>query len=49
VLTPFPKWVPRETRSAAEKLSPDEARTLLGHWAVRRRRTRSAAARRPPG
>jgi hypothetical protein len=49
VLTPFPKWVPREIRSAAEKLSLDEARALLGPWAVRRRRTRSAAPRRPPG
>jgi len=32
VLTPFPKWVPRKIRSAAEKLSQGEARALLGPW-----------------
>jgi hypothetical protein len=48
VLTPFPKWVTPAVKAAAEKLSPDEARALLGPWTVRRR-TGSAAARRPPG
>ena len=48
VETPFPKWVPKEIRSAAEKLSEDEARALLGPWATRRRSSRFAAAPRRP-
>ena len=46
VLTPFPEWVPPETRLAAEKLSQDEARALLGAWTAQRRSSRPAAARR---
>jgi hypothetical protein len=33
VLTPFPKWVPAETKAAAGKLSEAEARQQLGPWA----------------
>jgi hypothetical protein len=47
VLTPFPDWVPEEIGAAAKKLSPDEARALLGPWAAQRRSRRPAAGRRP--
>ena len=33
VVTPFPKWVPAETKAAARKLSEAEARAQLGPWA----------------
>jgi hypothetical protein len=33
VLTAFPKWVPREVKAAALKLSEDDARAQLGPWA----------------
>lgn len=33
VVTPFPKWVPAETKPAARKLSEAEARAQLGPWA----------------
>ena len=33
VLTPFPKWVPVETKAAAKKLSEADARQQLGPWA----------------
>ena len=32
VRTPFPKWVPSETRLEAEALSESDARTKLGGW-----------------
>src|SRR5262249_30820722 len=34
ISTPFPKWVPREVRDQARKLSLEEARSQLGPWAV---------------
>jgi hypothetical protein len=46
VLTPFPKWVPREIMAAAQRLSVPEASSQLGAWAsapkpgARRRRPR---------
>ena len=33
VLTPFPKWVPGEVKTAALKLSDSKARAQLGPWA----------------
>lgn len=33
VVTPFPKWVPAEMKSAARELSEAEARAQLGPWA----------------
>ncbi len=33
VLTAFPKWVPREVKTAALKLSEADARAQLGPWA----------------
>jgi hypothetical protein len=32
VATPFPRWVPAETREAAVALSVEQARKLLGNW-----------------
>ena len=32
VTTTFPKWVTKDVRSAAKKLSETEARTLIGDW-----------------
>src|SRR5712671_1848270 len=34
VLTPFPKWVPREIAAEASRLSASDAREQLGAWAA---------------
>jgi hypothetical protein len=39
VLTPFPKWVPRDVIAAALRLSESEAKAQLGAWAAAARPT----------
>jgi hypothetical protein len=39
VLTPFPKWVPRDVTAAALRLSESEAKAQLGAWAAAARPT----------
>ena len=46
VVTPFPEWAPEETQRAADRLSPDDARALLGDGLKLTRTTVGSSPRR---